>query len=264
MEKTRYKAIVAYDGTHFSGFQVQPNGPTIQGELEKALTKIAKGEAVRVHGAGRTDAGVHARGQVIHFDFPFYIEPTGFLITLNGSTPSEITIRGIEVVEEDFHSRYLAKGKMYQYRVDNNRFADPFLRLYTYHHRYSMNEERVQKALKHIEGTHDFTSFASTHAEVKSKVRTIYQASVSVNKDTNEWTFTFIGDGFLYNMIRILMGTLLEVADGRREADDLALIIEAKDRKAAGPTVSPVGLCMEKVYYTDQEIPGYFKESSND
>ena len=264
MKKTRYKVTVAYDGTHFSGYQVQPNARTVQGELEKALIKIAKGETIRVHGAGRTDAGVHARGQVIHFDLPFYIHPKGLLTGLNTSTPEDVTIVDVEEAEADFHARYLAKGKMYTYRVDNSRFANPFKRLYAYHHRYPMERKRVEKALKHMEGTHDFTSFASTHSDKEDKVRTIYQASVSVDEETNEWLFTFVGNGFLYNMIRILMGTLLEVADGRREADDIPHVIEAKDREAAGTTLSPVGLCMEKVYYEDQEMPGILKEDHHD
>lgn len=264
MEKIRYKAIIAYDGTDFSGFQYQPNRRTIQGELEKALTQRAKSEPIRIHGAGRTDAGVHARGQVIHFDFPFFIEPKGLLIGLNASTPPEISLLSIEVVDETFHSRYLAKAKKYQYRIDNNETADPFLRLYAYNHRYPMNRSSLEEALKHLEGTHDFTSFASTHAEVTSKVRTLYQASVEVEEDTNEWTFTFIGDGFLYNMIRILMGTLLQVADGRIAAEEIPKIIAAKDREMAGPTLSPIGLRMETVYYDEDSIPGYSKETTDD
>lgn len=118
----------------------------------------------------------------------------------------------------------------------------------------------MERALDQLVGTHDFTSFASTHSDKEDKVRTLYQATVKVEEDTNEWTFTFIGNGFLYNMIRILMGTLLEVADGRRESEEITGIIEAEDREAAGMTASPVGLCMEEVYYQAEDIPGYKKE----
>lgn len=257
MTGLRYKAKILYDGTDFSGYQVQPDKRTVQGELEKALTKLAKGEKVRVHGSGRTDAGVHARGQIIHFDFPFTIDPKGLMIGMNTVTSAEITVLDVERAEDSFHARYHAKGKKYTYRVDNNRFRDPFLRRYSHHHRYPMNKEKVEQALAQLQGTHDFTSFASTHSDKEDKVRTLYQATVKVDEDTNEWAFTFIGNGFLYNMIRILMGTLLEIADGRRQPEEISNIIEAKDREAAGMTLSPEGLCMEEVYYQTEDIPGY-------
>ncbi|OJF90170.1 tRNA pseudouridine(38-40) synthase TruA [Alkalibacterium sp. 20] len=260
MTVLRYKAKIVYDGTQFSGFQVQPDMRTVQGDLEKAVTKLAKGQEVRVHGAGRTDAGVHARGQIIHFDFPFEIDADGLMLGMNSVTSSEITILDVERVEDTFHARYLAKGKKYTYRVDNNQFRDPFLRYYSHYHRYPMNKEKVEKALAQLAGTHDFTSFASTHSDKENKVRTLYQASVEVNEDTNEWVFTFVGNGFLYNMIRILIGTLLEVADGRRKPEEIQGIIAAEDREAAGMTLSPVGLCMEEVYYEMEDIPGYPKE----
>lgn len=253
----RYKAVIAYDGTQFAGFQVQPNTRTIQGELENVLSKLSKGEKIRVHGSGRTDAGVHARGQVIHFDFPFYIEPDGMQKALNALTTNEVTFSLVEQTDDQFHSRYLAKGKMYKYTVDNNQFRDPFLRHFSCHHRYPMTIDPVTEGLSYLVGTHDFTSFASTHGETATKVRTIYQATVEVDETTNKWTFTFVGNGFLYNMIRILMGTLLEVADGRRAASDIPLILEAKDREAAGKTSAPEGLCMEKVYYDVNDIPGF-------
>ncbi|MCC5890574.1 MAG: tRNA pseudouridine(38-40) synthase TruA [Alkalibacterium sp.] len=256
MTTYRYKALIAYDGTQFAGFQIQSTARTIQGELETALSKLAKGEKIRVHGAGRTDAGVHAREQVIHFDFPFYIEPTGMQKALNALTTSEVVLNHIELTDEQFHSRFQAKGKMYRYTVDNNRFRDPFLRHFSSHHRYPMAVEPVEEALRYFLGTHDFTSFASTHGETAHNRRTIYQASVEVNEAKKEWVFTFVGNGFLYNMIRIIMGTLLEVADGRRPASDIPLILEAKDREAAGKTAAPEGLCMERVYYDEKDIPG--------
>ncbi|WP_423188323.1 tRNA pseudouridine(38-40) synthase TruA [Alkalibacterium sp. f15] len=260
MTGLRYKARIVYDGTHFSGFQVQPDMRTVQGDLEKAVTKLAKGREVRVHGAGRTDAGVHAKGQIVHFDFPFEIDTDGLMIGMNSVTTSEITVLDVARVEDTFHARYLAKGKKYTYRVDNNQFRDPFLRYYSHYHRYPMNREKVEKALAQLVGAHDFTSFASTHSDKENKVRTLYQASVEVNDDTNEWIFTFVGNGFLYNMIRILMGTLLEVADGRREPEEIQNIIAAENREAAGMTLSSVGLCMEEVYYETKDIPGYNKE----
>ena len=253
----RYKAIIMYDGTQFSGFQVQPDERTVQGELERALAELAKGVKVRVHGAGRTDAGVHSRGQIIHFDFPFEIDPEGLMIGMNAKTTAEITISNLIRVDDSFHARYMAKGKKYSYRVYNSRFKDPFLRHYSYHHRYPMNKAKVEHALERLTGTHDFTSFASTHSDKEDKIRTIYKASVKVNEETGEWIFTFIGNGFLYNMIRIIIGTLLQVADGRREPEEITTIIAKKKRESAGPTASPVGLCMEEVYYTLKDIPGF-------
>ncbi|GEK91746.1 tRNA pseudouridine(38-40) synthase TruA [Alkalibacterium kapii] len=257
MTGSRYKARILYDGTHFSGFQIQPDQRTVQGELEKALTLLAKGEKIRIYGAGRTDSGVHASGQIVHFDFPFEIDPVGLMTGMNASTPSDLTILDLDRADDSFHARYMAKGKKYVYRVHNSRFQNPFFRHFSHHHRYPMNKSKVEEALKHLIGTHDFTSFASTHSDKEDKVRTIYKASVEVNEETNEWVFTFIGNGFLYNMIRILMGTLLQIADGRREPNTIEQIITKKDREAAGPTASPTGLCMEEVYYEPQDIPGY-------
>lgn len=250
---TRYKMKIAYDGTEYAGFQVQPNAKTVQGEIEKALNKLSKGIFIRIHGAGRTDAGVHAKGQIIHFDYPKKLPAQGLLKGLNTLTPDSISVLESEIVDNTFHARYLAKGKKYQYRVDNNTIENPFTRFYAYHHRYKMDVKRTQKALSLLEGTHDFTSFASTHSDKEDKVRTIYEASVSIDEKTNEWVFTFRGNGFLYNMIRVIMGTVLQVADGRRPVEDIIKILEKKDRNAAGPTLSPKGLCMVEVYYSNEE-----------
>jgi len=244
--------IVSYDGTNYSGFQVQDNAQTIQGDIEKTLKKIAKGEMVRIHGAGRTDAGVHAKAQVIHFDFPFHIPALGLLKGLNAGLPAAIRIIDAEIVDSSFHSRYLAKGKTYEYRIMNTAIENPFKRLYTLHHSHKMDIEQVREALTFFEGTHDFTSFTSVKTDKEKKVRTVYETSVIVDEDTNEWIFTFKGNGFLYNMIRIIMGTILQVADGRKAVSDIPKIIAAKDREAAGPTVDARGLCMVEVYYDKQ------------
>jgi len=249
---TRYKMTVSYDGTNYSGFQVQDNAKTIQGEIEKALKKIAKGRMIRIHGAGRTDAGVHAKAQVIHFDFPFHIPAPGLLKGINTDLPADIRVIEAEIVDLSFHSRYLAKGKTYEYRITNTKIQNPFKRLYTLHHSHRMDINRVREALTFFEGTHDFTSFTSVKTDKESKVRTIYEASVKLEEDTNEWIFVFKGNGFLYNMIRIIMGTILQVADGRKAVLDIPKIIEAKDREEAGPTVGARGLCMVEVYYDKQ------------
>lgn len=249
----RYKVVLAYDGTDFSGFQIQPNGRTVQGEIERVLTKISKDHTIRIHPAGRTDAGVHAMGMVIHFDFPKKMKKENLIKAMNVLLPSDISILSIEKVESDFHARYLAVGKIYTYRVDNNIIANPFNRRFVLHHPYQMDKNKAQNALNVLVGTHDYTSFCSVKSVVEDKVRTIYQASVEVDEETNEWLFTFTGDGFLYNMIRIIMGTVLTIADGREEVSAMREILKAKDRTRAGKTIAAKGLRLEAVYYEKNE-----------
>lgn len=251
MDTIRYKFNVSYDGTHFAGFQIQPNGRTVQGEIEKALKRMSKGQSVRLRSAGRTDAGVHAKGQVIHFDYPKFIPAASMQKGLNTLITNEILLWDPEIVSKDFHAQYSATDKKYEYRVYNGKLRDPFIRNTTLHHPYEMNLEAVQIALRTIEGTHDFTSFSSAKTDKENKVRTIYKAAVRIDSDTNEWIFTFSGDGFLYHMIRIIMGTLLEIADGRRKPEEMSEILAAKDRQAGGPTAAPNGLCLMSVSYDD-------------
>lgn len=253
MKTTRYKFRISYDGTHFAGFQVQPNQRTVQGDIEKALKMISKGQFIRIHGAGRTDAGVHALGQIIHFDYPQRLPADAMQRALNTLTTDEIAFWEPEIVSEDFHSQYSAKAKTYQYRVNNSKIENPFTRLYALHHPYPMKMDRIQKALSYFVGEHDFTSFSSTHSNAESKVRTIYEASCRYEEATQEFIFTFRGNGFLYNQIRVMMGTLLQVADGRRPAEDIPDILEAKYRKKAGPTAASRGLCMMEVFYENNE-----------
>lgn len=249
MNTVRYKATIAYDGTDFSGFQIQPNARTVQGEIEKALKTINKDLFVRIHPAGRTDSGVHAKAMVFHFDFSSSIPRDGVFKAVNVLTPSDITLMKLERVIDEFHARYHAIKKTYTYRVDNNELPDPFSRNFMLHHPYKMNKKKAQEALNSIIGKHDFTSFCSAKTDKEDKVRTLYEASVEVDERTNEWIFTFTGDGFLYNMIRIIVGTLLPIADGRREVDVMKEILEAKDREAGGQTISPNGLRLEKIHY---------------
>lgn len=248
-ETIRYKATIAYDGANFSGFQIQPNERTVQGELEKSLKTINKDEFVRIHPSGRTDAGVHAQAMVFHFDFPTSIPKEGLFKALNALTPSDISLNNLEHVADDFHARYHAKGKTYTYRVDNQAVQNPFIRNYVLHHPYTIDLKKAQQSLDVLVGTHDFTSFCSTKTDKEDKTRTVYQASVEVDKETKEWLFTFSGDGFLYNMIRIIMGTVLSIADGRREVSSMESILKARDRSAAGQTISANGLRLEEVHY---------------
>lgn len=245
----RYKIVFAYDGTHFSGYQTQPNGLTVQDSIERALSKIAKGEFVRIHAASRTDAGVHAKGQVAHFDFPFEITPDGLYRALNTLVPDSIVIYSCQLTASDFHARYDVTGKKYEYRLYTQNQRNPFKRYFTTHHPYPMDPSLVQQALKYLVGKHDFSSFVAANTEVSDKVRTIYQAHLDIIDE--EWVFTFVGDGFLYNMIRILVGTLIEIGEGKREPQEMQTIIEARDRSLAGKTFPPTGLCLVETYYDD-------------
>jgi len=249
MKWIRYKLIVQYDGTHFAGFQIQPHDRTVQGEIQKALKIMTKGIEVIIHGSGRTDSGVHAKGQVIHFDYPFMIPAKNMQRALNSLTTDEIFVKDVSIVETDFHARYNTSGKKYQYRVDLNAIPDPFKRLYTLHHPYPLDMDKLRNALKDLEGEHDFSSFCASNSGRENKVRTVYEATVVKDDFNNELLFTFRGNGFLYNMVRIFVGTLLQIANGLRPADEIQRLLEVKDRNEAGPTAKPQGLYLMEVYY---------------
>ncbi|MGX2945662.1 tRNA pseudouridine(38-40) synthase TruA [Enterococcus alishanensis] len=247
----RYKAIIAYDGTNFNGFQRQPNGRTVQEEFEKTLQKINHGEPIMIHGSGRTDAGVHALGQVIHFDYddPRPLEKLRF--ALDTQTPDDIAVRSVERVAEDFHARYHVVEKTYHYKVQIQKPRSPFRRYYAAYYPYPLDLEKIRQALPALLGTHDFTSFCASGSSVEDKVRMIYQADLEVNGDGTELTFIFRGNGFLYKMIRILAGTLLKIGNDRLAVDSIPVIIAKKDRNAAGPTAHPEGLYLAEVKYAE-------------
>lgn len=255
---TRYKMTMAYDGHLFHGFQKQLKQRTVQETVEKALYKMTKGIPVAVFGSGRTDAGVHAKGQVIHFDFPGnMIAPERMIRALNSLMPLDIVFIAGEIVTEDFHVQYSAQGKWYQYRVSLDRFTDPFKRFYTGHYGYPLDVELIKAALPDIVGTHDFTSFAASGGVIKDKVRTIYYANVHEDQVQNELIFDFVGNGFLYNMVRILVATSLEIGNGRRPVDDFQRLIAIRDRNEARGTAPASGLYLKEVYY--DEIPEKFR-----
>lgn len=245
----RYKAIIAYDGTNFNGFQKQPNGRTVQEEVEKTLQKMANGKEITVFGSGRTDAGVHAIGQVIHFDYPEERPLERMRFALDTQSPEDIAVRQVEIVSEDFHARYLVKEKTYQFRVDIGKPRSPFRRHYASYFPYPLDLEKIQRALPDLLGTHDFTSFCASGSSIEDKVRTIYEAKMEVNETKDELLFTFRGNGFLYKMIRILVGTLLKIGNGRLPEDSIPDIIAKKDRNAAGPTAHPEGLQLMPIGY---------------
>lgn len=249
----RYKVTLAYDGTNYVGFQRQINGNSIQAELEKALTKMSKGYIIPVVASGRTDSGVHAKGQVIHFDYPTYLETNALQRALNSLLPLDIRITQVEAVSQKFHARYHTSSKRYHYRVQLSNVASPFLSRYALHHQYNVNRERMQQALDTILGVHDFTSFCSTKTDKENKVRHLMRADVHYDEENNELLFIFEGDGFLYNMVRILVGTCLQIGDGLKPVDELRRLLHVKDRKQAGPTAAPHGLYLAEVIYKSEE-----------
>ncbi|KAF0467654.1 tRNA pseudouridine(38-40) synthase TruA [Pediococcus pentosaceus] len=247
----RYKIILAYDGTNFAGFQMQPNQRTVEGVLKRIVNKIAKNPTpeISVYGSGRTDAGVHALGQVVHFDLSIEMSERSMLHALNSQLPLDMQVKKVEIVDETFHARFTTHGKKYQYRMALGQFVDPFKRNYTGHWKFPINIGLIQKAIKDLEGTHDFSSFVASGSTVKDHVRTIYEAKVWKDKKQNEIVFEFYGNGFLYNMVRIMVAVLVEIGSKRRPADDIPRLFEVKDRNQARGTAPASGLYLKEVDY---------------
>lgn len=242
------KLIIEYDGTNYSGWQVQENGPSIQAEIERALLTIT-GEKIRIAGSGRTDAGVHARGQAASFRTNSKVPADRFSYALNSMLPKDIVIKDSCEVSPDFHARYSAKGKKYSYLILNSKFPSALLRNYAYHINYceKLDMRKLNNASKCFIGTHDFGGFMSAGSSVKDTVRTIYQIDIEHYNETVKLIYE--GSGFLYNMVRIITGTLLDVGIGKIPAESIPEIIESKDRSKAGATAPPYGLYLEEVYY---------------
>ncbi|RCX13962.1 tRNA pseudouridine38-40 synthase [Fontibacillus phaseoli] len=262
---------ISYDGTHYFGFQTQPDGNTIQDHLEAVISQLT-GEKVKIHGSGRTDAGVHARGQTFHFLTSSQIPVERWRHALNGRLPSDIRITDAVEVPLEFHSRRYAKRKTYRYSINGNRVFDVFYRQFQLHHPGVLDVQAMRVGLAYLIGTHDYTSFASRHSTKQSHVRTIYEARIEVEcgtegAGTHEQGIIHIyvtGNGFLQHMVRIIVGTLLQVGEGKRAPKDMKSILEAKDRAAAGPTAESKGLMLWKVEYDEvPEIPDITKISQD-
>ncbi|WP_100374473.1 tRNA pseudouridine(38-40) synthase TruA [Bacillus sp. FJAT-45037] len=243
----RIACEVSYDGTYFSGYQVQPNQRTVQSELEAALKRVHKGQATPVTGSGRTDAKVHARGQVIHFDSPFDIPEKQWPKALNACLPDDIRIISARSVAPDFHARYHAVGKEYHYRVLRAEAVDVFRRNLVAHVPYSLDVNEMKKAAAHLLGTHDFSAFCAANTNVVDKVRTLY--TIEIIEDGDELHFILHGNGFLYNMVRIIVGTLLEVGNQKRAASQVREVLRSKQRELAGKTAPGHGLYLWSVQY---------------
>lgn len=241
---------IQYDGSNFIGFQVQPRGRTIQGEIERALKKIHKGNHIRIQTSGRTDKGVHAVGQVIHFESPFELATSNWKKALNTLLPKDIFVKSVSYCDTEFHCRYDAIEKEYRYMVSRSMEPNVFKQNYTFHFPYPLDVVNIKKACSYLEGTHDFTSFSSAKDTSKgSKVRTLYE--VSCQENNKELIFTFRGDGFLYHMVRIMIGTLLDIGQGRREAEEIAELLAQKDRTLSSETAPAEGLYLWNVVYPE-------------
>lgn len=240
---TTYKMIVAYDGTKYNGWQIQRSTEnTIQGKLSAVLTKMS-GSVVEVYGSGRTDAGVHARGQVASFSIDGNFSADEILSYLNRYLPDDIAVLTVEKTDSRFHARLSCKQKTYRYRIHTSIIPDVFNRKYVYTYLDKpLNADLMRKAAVHLIGTHDFKAFCGNPHFKKSSVRTIF--SIQITDDISGITLDFSGDGFLQNMVRILTGTLIEVGNGNIKVDEIAAILGSKNRQKAGFTAPPQGLTL--------------------
>jgi len=244
-----YKMLIMYDGTPFSGWQVQPNGISIQQKLQEAIHIITK-EEVSVIGSGRTDAGVHALGQTAHFKITQELNLYRLLHSLNALLPREICVKEVLPTPLTFHAQYSAKRKTYRYHVCQGRYQSPFIRLYSWHYVERADIALLKTAAAQLVGTHDFTSFANeAHAGSASKdpVRTLFRLDVS--EQAEDLILEFESDGFLYKMVRNIVGTLFGIASGKIAGDAIPRILAAKDRRQAGAAAPPQGLFLVKVDY---------------
>ncbi|MBS6442992.1 MAG: tRNA pseudouridine(38-40) synthase TruA [Clostridium sp.] len=242
----RVKLVVAYDGTNYHGWQVQDNGITIEEVLNRTISELVQ-EDIKVIGASRTDAGVHACGNVAVFDTESRIPGDKFSFALNQRLPEDIRIQESCEVHADFHPRYADTVKTYEYNILNRRFELPSKRLYAAFCYYPMDIERMNQAAAYLVGEHDFKSFCSAGAQVQTTVRTIY--AVNVTKEDDMVHIRITGNGFLYNMVRIIAGTLMQVGTGLMEPEQVKEILEARDRSKAGPTAVAKGLTLVEIRY---------------
>ncbi len=244
----RYFMTFSYDGTNYSGYQKQPKTKTIEHEIESKLTKINSNKKVTISASGRTDAHVHAINQKAHFDLDKQIDPDKLKDSLNSLINDDIYIKSIKVVDDDFHARFNVKAKEYIYKINIGEY-NPIEKNYVYQYNKRLDIAEIQRALKYIEGTYDFKAFAKLETD-KDTVRTIIQANLYRNiKDVNTITISLLGTGFLRYMVRNIVGTLIEIGEGKRKSEDMITILNGKDRKKAGITAPPEGLYLNDVFY---------------
>jgi tRNA pseudouridine38-40 synthase len=243
----KIKLTIEYDGTNYHGWQIQKNANSVQETIEKAISKLLDNK-IGLVGCSRTDVGVHAYGQVAHFLTDSNIPGDKFSYALNNLLPDDIVIRKSEEADEDFHSRYSAKGKKYRYLIYNEAHASAIMRNRACHVRPELNFEEMRTAAKYFVGQHDFAAFQATGGQVRSTVREIYTMNVD-RKEDSLISIEVSGSGFLYNMVRIIAGTLIYVGMGKIKAEDIPSIIKSLDRTKAGKTAPAEGLYLMEIYY---------------
>ena len=247
-----FKATLAYDGTDFNGWQIQPQRPTIQGIFADAIERITD-ERVLPQGSGRTDAGVHALGQVASFALESPIPKENLLTALNHTLPASVRVTEIDEAPQDFHARHSAKGKTYEYRIFRATICPPFLVRYVHHHPFPLDEEAIGESARHVIGEHDFTSFAAADPEKgkdeneRDNLRTIFSSEWGREEDM--LVYRVRGDGFLHHMVRNLVGTFLLAGKGSLTSESISSILAARNRSAAGPTAPASGLFLVSVEY---------------
>lgn len=246
----RIKLTVAYDGTNYHGWQFQPGSATIEGELNRHLTELFK-EEITVIGASRTDTGVHALCNIAVFDTNARIPAERVAYALNQRLPEDIRVRKSEEVAPDFHPRKQATRKTYEYKILNEEFANPVERLYAHFTYVPLDEKKMQKAAEYLVGEHDFASFCAAGSTAQTTVRTIYD--IAVERKGNMISIKVTGSGFLYNMVRIIAGTLMEVGKGRFTPEQVKEILEFKDRTKAGPTAPAKGLMLYEYQFEEEK-----------
>ncbi len=246
-----FRIIVSYDGTDFAGFQRQSNARSVQAEIEAALAPI-EGRDVTVAGAGRTDSGVHALGQVASFRLASPIAAADLLHALNARLPEDVRVLSADLVEPGFHARFSAQSKAYQYRISNTAVMSPFQRRYAWHIPRGLDLQAMKAAARHLVGEHDFASFQAKGGQVRTSVRVITRsdwADEPLPGGGRLLTYEIAGTGFLKYMVRNIVGTLVEVSDGRRTAGSICDLLVSRNRAAAGPTAPPSGLYLVRVDY---------------
>jgi tRNA pseudouridine38-40 synthase len=258
----RIKLVLEYDGTHYVGWQLQPNGPSVQGRVKRALQELL-GTPIDVFAAGRTDSGVHAKGQVVAFDSPQNLPLRAYWMGLNGLLPDDVSVVKAEEVDPAFDPRRWARGKRYVYQISNLRGRSPLRRFSHWEIFQPLDLEAMRRAAAHLLGKHDFSSFRAAECEAKHPIRTVTKAQLDGTAG-DAISFTVEGTAFLRHMVRNLTGTLVTVGRGKKPADWVKEVLEAKSRDHAGVTAPPHGLTLMEVFYSDPPGPTPPSDSGQD
>ncbi len=248
----KFKLIIEYEGTRYHGWQVQPNGLTIQEVLQSCLKKITQ-EQASVVGSGRTDAGVHAEGQVAHFRTESSMTPHQFMMAFNSLLPHDIVVKNVAEVPDEFHAQRSAVRKIYRYTILNREYPSALLHDRCNFIQTPLDVKAMRRAKSYLEGKHDFSAYRASNCEARNPIREIYKIDISKKQDFI--TLDFDGNGFLKYMVRNIVGTLIQVGRNKLSAKEVKTILESRDRKNAGPTARPYGLCLVEVFYDEEKKP---------